>query len=343
MNFRSDNEGPAAAPILQALVDANQGTAHAYAEDQWSKRLDEAFSEVFEAEVRVLPLATGTAGNSIALAQLCPPWGSVVCHQQAHINQDECGAPEFYNPGCKLAGLTGDLCKLQADDISAWLSHQGAHGVHNNKPSAISLTQATEAGTVYQLDEIQAISAVARANDLYLHMDGARFANALISLGASAADMTWRSGVDILSFGASKNGCISAEALVLFGHPDWYADLERRRKRAGHLLCKMRYVSAQLLAYLENDLWLTLAAKANEHAARFAAAIDQHPTAELAWPVEGNEVFLRWPREKLQALQDRGFDFYFWPGSDDLARLVFACTHSDTLIDQLISNLDEIQ
>lgn len=342
MNFRSDNEGPAAEPILQAIIDANRGSAFAYAEDQWSKRLNAAFSEVFETEVQVLPLATGTAGNSIALAQICPPWGSVVCHESAHINQDECGAPEFYNPGCKLAGLPGDLCKLHAHEVEAWLSHQGAHGVHNNAPSVISITQATEAGTVYQVSEIQALSALAKANNMHLHMDGARFANAVVNLGVSPADMTWRAGVDILSFGASKNGCMGAEALVLFGHSEWYEGLERRRKRAGHLLSKMRYVSAQLLAYLDDDLWLSLAETANGYAQQFADAIEQHPSAELAWPVEGNEAFLRWSHEKLQALQDQGFDFYFWPGSDDLARLVFACTLAQSDVDALVKALQGI-
>lgn len=339
MNFRSDNEGPAAEPILQAIIDANQGSAHAYAEDQWSNRLDAAFSDVFETQVRVLPLATGTAGNSIALAQMCPPWGSVVCHEGAHINQDECGAPEFYNPGCKLAGLPGDLGKLHAHDLEQWLPHQGAHGVHNNAPSVISLTQATEAGTVYQVDEVRAISDIAKTNNMHVHMDGARFANAVVNLGVSPADITWRAGVDILSFGASKNGCMGAEALVLFGHPEWYEGLERRRKRAGHLLSKMRYVSAQLLAYLDNNLWLNLAGKANGYARQFTDAVEQHPTASVAWPVEGNEVFLRWSNHKLQALQDQGFDFYFWPGSDDLARLVFACTLQQADVDRFIEAL----
>lgn len=342
MNFRSDNEGRAAEPILQAIIEANQGTAHAYAEDEWSRQMDKAFSEVFETDVRVLPLATGTAGNSIALAQMCPPWGSVVCHESAHINQDECGAPEFYNPGCKLAGLAGENGKLHVDSVAEWLPHQGAHGVHNNKPSVISLTQATETGTVYQLDEVQALSELARANGMFMHMDGARFANAVVHLGASPADITWRAGVDILSFGASKNGCMGAEALVLFGHPEWYEDLERRRKRSGHLLSKMRYVSAQLLAYINNDLWLGLATKANGYARQFTDAIEQHPTAAIAWPVEGNEVFLRWSHHKLQALQDQGFDFYFWPGSDDLARLVFACTLEQREVDQLVDALHKI-
>ncbi len=342
MNFRSDNEGKVAEPILQAIIEANQGTAYAYAEDQWSERLNIAFSEVFETEIQVLPLATGTAGNSIALAQMCPPWGSVVCHEHAHINLDECGAPEFYNPGCKLAGLTGEQGKLCADNIAQWLAGQGAHGVHQNVPSLISLTQATEAGTVYDVGEITAISAIAKANNLFLHMDGARFANAVVSLGASPADITWKAGVDILTFGASKNGCMAAEALVVFGHPDWYEALERRRKRAGHLVSKMRYISVQLLASLNNNLWLTLAAQANGFAKQFADAVEKHPSAELAWPVQGNELFLRWPQQKLQALQDQGVDFYFWPGSDDLARLVFACTQEQANIDRLVELLNQI-
>lgn len=342
MNFRSDNEGSVAAPILQAIIEANQGTAHAYAEDDWSQRLNQSFSGVFETDVTVLPLATGTAGNSIALAQMCSPWGSVVCFEHAHIHQDECGAPEFYNPGCKLAALPGKSGKLDAGTVAHWLAGQGVHGVHENRPDVISLTQATESGTVYQVDEIKAMSELAKANGLFMHMDGARFANAVISTGASPADLTWRSGIDVLSFGASKNGCMAAEALVVFGHPEWMDDLERRRKRSGHLISKMRYVSAQLLAYLNDGLWLELAAKANQHARRFADAIAQHPTAEAAWPIESNEVFLRWPRTQLQALKDQGFDFHFWPGSDDLARLVFACSVQDEVIDTLIAALQTI-
>ncbi|MDA3934370.1 MAG: beta-eliminating lyase-related protein [Gammaproteobacteria bacterium] len=326
MNFRSDNEGPVADSILQAIVAANVGTAHGYAEDQYSAQLDAVFSELFETETTVLPLVTGTAGNAIALAEMCPPWGSVVCHQHAHIHEDECGAPEFYNPGCKLAALPGRDGRIDAAELACWLAGQGLHGVHQNQPSVLSLTQATEAGTVYSVEQISALTAVARQHHMSVHMDGARFANALVSLQQTPADITWKAGVDVLSFGASKNGCMAAEALLLFGHPEWLQGMQRRRKRAGHLLSKMRYVSAQLLAYVKDDLWLQLAAKANQHAAQFAAAIECHPDAELLWPTQANEVFLRWPQDKLDQLADAGFAFHRWAGGKDRARFVFACT-----------------
>lgn len=343
MNFRSDNEGYVAEPIIQAILDANRGTASAYSEDKWSEQLNAAFSAVFAIDVQVLPLTTGTAANSIALATMCPGWGSVVCHADAHIEQDECGAPEFFNPGSKLVGLPGAQGKLQVDTVSDWLGGQGAHGVHQHLPSVLSLTQATEAGTVYSVAEVADLAAVAKSNDMYVHMDGARFANAIAHLGCEPADITWRAGIDALSFGAAKNGCMAAEALVVFGHPEWLPEMERRRKQSGHLISKMRYISAQLLAYLDDDCWLDLATTANHHAQRFAKAIQAHPTAELATPVQANEVFLQWPRDRLQQLKDADFDFHFWPGSDNLARLVFACTTSPEDVTRLIESLQKIQ
>ena len=342
MNFRSDNEAPVAEPILQAIIAANQDMAEAYSQDEYSLQLDQMFSDLFETAVQVVPLTTGTAANSIALASMCPSWGSVVCHQHAHIQEDECGAPEFFNPGSKLATLPGDGGKIDALTLQTWLATQGAHGVHQNLPSALSLTQATEAGTVYTVDEISALCEVAKNNQLHVHMDGARFGNAVAHLNCSPADITWRAGVDALSFGAAKNGCMAAEALVVFGHPEWLIPMERRRKQSGHLISKMRYVSAQLLAYIQSDCWLDLASKANQHAQCFAQSVISHPSASLATPVEANEVFLRWPQTKLQKLKDAGFEFHVWPGSDDLARLVFACTTKDEDVSALINCLNTI-
>ena len=339
MNFRSDNEGPVADAILQAMVSANAGSAHGYAEDHYSAQLNAVFSELFETETTVLPMATGTAGNAVALAEMCPPWGSVVCHQHAHIHEDECGAPEFFNPGCKLATLGGDNGRIDAGELACWLAGQGSHGVHQNLPAVLSLTQATEAGTVYTPAQISALTEIAHAHDMHVHMDGARFANAVASLQVSPAAVTWRAGVDVLIFGASKNGCMAAEALLVFGHPHWLEGMQRRRKRAGHLLSKMRYVSAQLLASVHDDLWLQLAGTANHHAARFAAAIEAHASADLLWPVEANEVFLRWPADKLEQLAAQGFAFHRWPGGNDRARFVFACTTSDDEVDALCAAL----
>lgn len=339
MNFKSDNEAPAHPLILEALAEANQGMATAYADDAWSRRLDEAFSETFETDCTVLPLATGTAANSITLSAMVPPWGAVMCHRQAHIACDEGGAPEFYTHGAKLATLDGDDGKLAPESLAAAIDAAGVHGVHNVKPSAVSITQATECGTVYAPDEVRALAGIAHDRDLPLHMDGARFANACAFLDAAPAEVTWKAGVDALSFGATKNGAMTAEAIVVFGHPEWLEAMHRMRKRGGHLLSKMRYVSAQLLAMLADDLWLELGGHANRMAARLADAIEAHPDAGLAWPVQANEVFLRMAPDRLQALKGQGFEFHIWPGHDDLARLVcsFATTRED--VDALIDAL----
>lgn len=339
-NFRSDNETPVAEPILQALLTANQGSAHAYAEDDWSLRLDAAFSELFENDCRVLPVATGTVANAIALACVTPPWGSVFCHRAAHIHCDESGAPEFYGQGLRLVPVDGKDGKMTPDGLSTALQGAAGHGVHSYAPSAVSLTQITECGTVYQPDEIRGLCDLAHAQGLATHLDGARFGNAVATLGCHPADLTWRAGVDMMSFGASKNGCMAAEALVLFHHQDRYEHAERLRKRGGHLLSKMRYVSAQLLAYIEDGLWLDMARKANGHAAFFAAAVSRHPQARLEFPRGGNEVFVRWTPEGFAQLEEAGIQFLTWPGRDDLARFVFGHTTSGADTKRLIAAME---
>jgi threonine aldolase len=322
MNFKSDNEAPVHPAIMEALVRANKGYATAYSEDRYSRALDTRFSEVFDTECRVLPIATGTAANSIAIAEISPPWGAVMCHQLAHIHNDEGGAPEFYSSGAKLVPLHGNHGRFEAQPLAAAIDAAGRHGVHNVKPSLVSITQATECGTVYRPDEICGIAGVAHARDLHLHMDGARFANAVAWLDCHPAEITWKVGVDVLSFGVTKNGAMAAEAIVVFGHPEWLEGMERRRKRGGHLLSKMRYVSAQLLAMLDDNLWLQLAADANARARQLARGITDSPHAALEWPVEANEVFMRADPERLQLLKNHGFEFHIWPGHEDLARLV---------------------
>ncbi len=328
MNFKSDNEAPAHAQVMEALLAANEGFATAYADDRYSQQLDQRLSDLFETDCQVLPIATGTAANSVALAEIIPPWGAVMCHAQAHIHNDEGGAPEFYTQGAKLVALPGPNGKLQPQPLAAAIDGAGVHGVHNVKPSAVSITQASECGTVYQPDEIRAVADIAHQRGLPLHMDGARFANAVAYLGCRPAEVTWQAGVDVLSFGLTKNGAISAEALVVFGHPEWLEGMQRRRKRGGHLLSKMRYVSAQILAMLEDDLWLALAGHANACAAELARAIEQCPHTRLEWPVEANEVFMRASPERLAALTSSGFEFHIWPGHNDLARLV--CSFATT-------------
>jgi threonine aldolase len=329
MNFRSDNESPAAPEIMEAVVQANQGSAWAYAEDPWSSRLDQAFSALFETETTVIPVSTGTVANSIALASFCPPWGSVYCSELAHILNDESGAPEFYGHGMRLAPIAGEEGKISAGSLGKSVQSHERFGVHSYLPSAVSLTQSTEAGTVYTRDEITSITQVARGLGLAVHMDGARFGNAVASLACHPAEISWRAGIDMLSFGASKNGCMGAEALLLFGRPEKRDHAERLRKRGGHLLSKMRYVSAQLLAYIEDDLWLRLAAHSNTQAARFAQAVTDHREAQLEYPVQANEVFVRWSPGGFERLSEVGAQFLLWPGRNDLARFVFSHSTSD--------------
>lgn len=319
MRFFSDNAAPVCPQVLAAMAEVNTLDT-AYDGDRWSKSLDARFSELFECPVRALWVPSGTAANALALAALCPPHGGVVCHRDAHIQNDECGAPEFYTHGAKLMIAEGTGAKLTPDTILAVIDAI-ANDVHRVQPHAISITNATEYGLVYTPDQVAAIGAVARARGLGLHMDGARFANAVAHLDCHPADVTWRAGVDVLSFGFVKNGAMSAEALIFFDTE--LADLTLyRRKRAGLLLSKGRYLAAQLLAMLEGGLWLDNARAANAGAAMIAAAAG----ARLVHPVEANEVFLRATPEEAEALRTLGFDFYDWaPGE---IRLVTSWNHT---------------
>jgi threonine aldolase len=340
-NFRSDNETPVAPAIMQAILDANQGTAWAYADDDWSMRLNQVFSELFRTEAIVLPVSTGTVANSIALATVTPPWGSVFCHTGAHIYGDECGAPEFFGNGLRLVPIAGKNGKLEPATLEKAVHAVEGHGVHSYKPTLLSLTQATEAGTIYSVDEVRALCDSAHAMGMVTHMDGARFGNAIASLGCHPAEVTVEAGIDMLSFGASKNGCMAAEALVIFNQPQWYETAERLRKRSGHLLSKMRYVSAQLLAYVENDRWLEMAGHANRQAAKFAEAVERHSEARLEYPVQANEVFLKWTKKGFDHLESQGIEFGLWPGRNDLARFVFGHSTSDGEVQILITALNQ--
>jgi threonine aldolase len=329
VNFRSDNEAPVAPEILDALAAVNRDFVHSYGEDKLSVSLGQKFSEVFETDVLVWPLATGTAANSLAMAQICPPYGSVYCHSHAHMNTDECGAPEFFTAGAKLVGMDGEHGKLQADDLHSALEQTGYLDDHEVLPSALSISQATEFGTVYSVDETRALCDVARSHNLKVHMDGARFANAVRSLGVSPAAATWKAGIDLLSFGATKNGAMMAEALLVFDST-LAVQLGRNRKRAGHLLSKMRYVSAQLNACLENDRWMQWAGNANLQASTLSAGLEAMAGIELLHPVQANEVFVRMDEKISQGLYESGFQFHLWPGTKDVYRLVCAwCTSED--------------
>ena len=334
-NFRSDNEHPVAAEILAALGSVNAGCAHAYGDDACTTRLVGRLSDVFETGLTVFPLASGTAANALAVAQTTPPWGAVICHADSHLHTDECGAPEFYSGGAKLMPLPGEHGKLSAAAVADRLANAGHAGDHSNRPTLLSLTQATEFGTVYGLDELGALTRVAKDAGLRVHMDGARFANALVTLGCSPADMTWRAGVDLLSFGATKNGAMLAEALIVFD-PANAEELGRRRKQAGHLLSKMRYVSAQLEAYVSDDLWLRLAGQANAMAGRLAEGLAAAESVEVAYPVQSNEVFVRMAPADANALRGQGFEFHEWPGRPGLYRLVAGFSTTTTEVDAFL-------
>ncbi len=324
MNFCSDNTAGAAPEIMAALADANAGQATSYGDDDLTGRLAERFGEVFETDVAVFPVATGTAANALALAAMAPPFGAIYCHREAHIAVDECGAPEFYSGGAKLVPLDGANGKLDAEGLAGVLAGAGAGVVHHVQPAALSLTQQTECGTVYGVDEVAALCEVARGHGIGAHMDGARFANALVHLGCAPADVTWRAGVEVLSFGATKNGALAAEAIVVF-KPELARELGYRRKRAGHLLSKMRFVSAQLDAYLDGGLWLRNAGHANRLAAVLAQGMASVAGAELIYPVEGNQVFVRLGEPVIAALLADGFAFHRWGGEGDATvRLVTA-------------------
>jgi len=316
MRFFSDNAAAACPEAVAAIAAANHLDT-AYDGDAWSRRLDDAFSELFETRVTALWVATGTAANSLALAALCPPHGSIVCHRDAHIQNDECGAPEFYTHGAKLLLAEGVGAKLAPETVSDLLATV-RDDVHQTQPAALSITNATEYGLVYTPEETAALGALARSRGLGFHIDGARFANAVVSTGASPAELTWKAGADALSFGFVKNGGLSAEALIFFGEEHRQATLYRR-KRSGHLLSKGRYMAAQLLAMIEGGVWLRNAGAANDAAARLAEAAGPD---RLLLPVEANEIFLRAAPQEAQALRDQGFDFYDWgPGE---ARFVTA-------------------
>ena len=325
MNFCSDNVTGVAPEILAALVAVNEGAAMPYGDDECSQRLEAKFSQLFETAVTVFPVATGSAANSLALSVITPPFGAIYCHAESHINADECGAPEFYTGGAKLVTLPGSRGKISAADLTKTLDKAGAGVVHHVQPAAVSITQATEAGTVYKIDEIRDIAEVTHANNLKLHMDGARFANAVVSLGCTPAEITWRAGVDVLSFGATKNGAMAAEAVVFFD-PDLAQTFSYRRKRGGHLFSKMRFLSAQLSAYIKDNLWLTNAAHANKMAAKLAAGLTTLAGVNLCHPVEANEVFIELDEPVIERLLVAGFRFYRWQQGDDYTtvRLVTA-------------------
>jgi threonine aldolase len=311
MNFCSDNTAGAHPKILAALAAVNGGAAMPYGNDDVTRRVERKIRDLFERDCAVFLVGTGTAANALALAALAPNYGAVFCHPESHINMDECGAPEFYTGGAKLVGVPGAHGRMAAGELDRAVKAAGIGVVHHVQPAAVSITQATEAGTIYRASDIAALAEVAHRHGLALHMDGARFANALVHAGGSPADLTWRAGVDALSFGATKNGAFAAEAVVFFD-PARAASLGFRRKRAGQLWSKMRFLAAQLDAYLDGDLWLANARHANSLAAELARGLASISGARIEHPVEANEIFVTLPEKAIGGLEADGFSFYRW-------------------------------
>jgi threonine aldolase len=311
MNLCSDNVTGCAPEILEALARANRGAAMPYGADDLTAKVERRIAELFEHEVAVFLVATGSSANALALSCLTPPFGAIYSHPAAHVMVDECGAPEFYSGGAKMVGIPGPHGKIAAADLDTVLAASGRGMVHHVQAASVSLSQATEAGTIYRPDEIAAIGEVARRHQVRLHMDGARFANALVAQNVSPADLTWRSGVDVLSFGASKNGAMAAEAVVFFDK-SLADEMPYRRKRGGHLFSKMRFLAAQFDAYLTNELWLRHARHANEQARRLSEGLAKLPGARLLHPVEANEIFIALPEPVISRLEQAGFQFYRW-------------------------------
>jgi threonine aldolase len=312
VNFASDNVYGVDPRIMQAMVDANARlTDVSYCHDDDSKRVDERLSQIFEKDVKTFLVVNGTGANSLALSAMCPPFGGVLCHDGSHINTDECNAPELFTGGAKLVTMAGAGNKLTPTIVENRLA-QFIHGEHGAKISAMSVTNATELGTVYTVAEIQALAALVKPKGIKLHMDGARFANALVSLGCTPAEMTWKAGVDVLSFGGTKNGGMILEAVVFFD-TTLAEDFLYRRKRAAQLVSKSRYLSSQMLAYLRDDVWLPNAKRANGLAQNLAKGLQHSNHIRLSNPVEANEVFAIMPRNTFDVVTAAGAHFYEWP------------------------------
>ena len=308
MNFASDNHYGVHPRILESLLEANTGSAMAYGGDDWSKKSEEQLSEVFEKEIRVFWVTTGTAANGLSLSAITPPYGAVLCHSEAHIIGDECNSAEFFTAGAKIIGLQGPDGKITAAVLEKCLKGF-IRGERDPKPKAVSITNATELGTVYSVAETLAISRLIKPRGMKLHMDGSRFANAVAGLGCSPAELTWKAGIDLMSFGATKNGALLLDAVIFFDL-QVAEDFAHRRVRAGQQVSKARYLGAQMAAYLQDGLWLDNARRANALARKLAEGLRQSSTVRVAHPVEANMVYAIMPRGLYDQLIASGIKFY---------------------------------
>ncbi len=314
MRFASDNTAPVAPEIMAALARVNEGCAPGYGADDVTAEAARKLRDVLEApEAAVHFVTTGTAANALALASICPPWGAIYCHRYAHAEEDECGAPEFYTSGAKTVLIEGENARMTPESLKAaiaWTTRVSEKNVHNVQKGALTITQATERGAVYPVATIAELASIARGAGIPVHLDGARFANAVARLGCTPAEMTWKAGVDILTFGATKNGAMGAEAVVIFD-PARAWEFELRRKRGGHLMSKMRYVAAQVDALLTDGLWLDLAARANRAAARLSDGLAALGAVRLVHPVEANMLYIEAPRAARRHRPAVGAQYFF--------------------------------
>lgn len=341
MFLASDNTSGGCPEVMAALLRANDGYARGYGADEIMARVTRHLREVFEAPEAVVHLvATGTAANSLALATLSQPWQGIFCHRHAHIAEDECGAPEFFSDGAKLVLVDGAHGKMTPETLEEAICATGVGGVHGVQRGPVSITNVTEAGTVYQTDEIAALTARARYHGLPCHLDGARFANALVATGATAAEMTWKAGIDAVSFGGTKNGCLGVEAVVFFDPAkDW--EFQLRRKRGGHLVSKNRFLAAQIEGYLEDGAWLRHAAHANAMAARLAAGLATKAGVVQRHPVQANMMFPEWPEGTHERLEAAGAVYYRFPAATgrEAARLVTSWSTGPEDVDRFLNAL----
>jgi len=340
-DFRSDNTCGIHPAVMDAIQKANTGTDSSYGADGYSVELKKRLSDLFEKEVSIWLTNTGTAANSLALSSLVKPFQSVICHQNSHINTDECAAPEFFTSGARLYAVKGENGKMDLSQLQHYLNHTKDLRPHTSIPVCISVTQATECGTVYSLNELQKIAEFAKKNALSIHMDGARFANALTTLQCTPAEMTWKSGVDVLSLGGTKNGAMMAEVIVFFNQ-NLTTDFDFRHKRAGQLMSKMRFMACQWLALLENNLWINNALQANNRAKKLADIFQKYQFT-LPWPVESNAVFVSLPKNIADALIADNIQFYDWHSDiSPLYRFVTSCFTTEADLQSLEKSLDRM-
>ena len=336
--FASDNYAGICPEALAALTAANAGHAPAYGEDEWTRRVSDRLRALFETDCDVYFAFNGTAANSLALASLCQSYHSVICHELAHVDTDECGGPEFFSNGSKLLPAKGEGGKLTPEAVREVIARRS--DIHYPKPRVVTLTQATEVGTVYRPAEIAAVAELAHASGLRVHMDGARFANAVASLAVSPADVTWRAGVDVLCFGGTKMGLPVGEAVVFFDRR-LSEDFAYRCKQAGQLASKMRFLSAPWLGMLEGDAWLRHARHANAMAQRLASGLATVPGVKLLFPTEANGVFAELPATAIEGLRARGWRFYTFIGAGG-ARFMCAWDSTPERVDALLADLREL-